>query len=373
MKRIKKKIVVLVIGLLVCLTMSACGKKEINLNDYVKMEYSGYDGYGTVKVVFDTDAMEEDCKKIKITNDDVAFLCNSPVDYYLDFCVNYTLSDRTELSNGDKITLKWDVEDGMVSNNTTGMLTYSDMSFTVSDLEVMPTVDISEIISIEYEGLSPDAKAKITGDEFNLFTFADDESMKNSIEPVKNGDVLKVYMRQKGAGKSAVDKFIETYGGVPAGQEIEFVVSGLGAYVAKVDEVPASTLNDLEADAHQYLLDYIETQYGSEDFCEVTLIQKRAGISDTRNRVGFVYSITHPDGFDYYWCILYPEIILEADGTATYDVEMRQYPQGAYHYGIATGSCFVKNGAPHIGFETLEEMEKSLKETKIDDWDIVSQ
>lgn len=45
------------------IVFSACGKKEIDLSDYVKIDASGYDGIGTASAEIDYRKFSEDHKK----------------------------------------------------------------------------------------------------------------------------------------------------------------------------------------------------------------------------------------------------------------------------------------------------------------------
>ena len=59
----KKKIMGLGVLLIVVFACAGCGRKTFDLNDYMKYEVNGYEGYGEVSVSFDTDRLKDDVEK----------------------------------------------------------------------------------------------------------------------------------------------------------------------------------------------------------------------------------------------------------------------------------------------------------------------
>ena len=96
--------------------LSGCGKKTINLNDYVTIKADGYDSMGTATYVFDRSSFLEDSEgkiSVKIKNNsDYAFekaMGADPAEMLLDYCVSYNFKADNNLSNGDVVGFVWTV------------------------------------------------------------------------------------------------------------------------------------------------------------------------------------------------------------------------------------------------------------------------
>lgn len=372
MKLQKKLIVVCLAVFFCCVVFIGCGgKKEINLNDYVSVEFSGYDGYGEATVVFDMESLEMDCEKIKFTNDNVESIYSSVADYYIDFCVFYSLNEKEDLSNGDTITLTWNCESGFAENNTTGTLVNSEMTFNVSGLEVASTFDLFEGVTLEYEGISPLATVSVTGgrEDINYYIERDNPIMSSSIQDVKNGDIITVRVNQE----MTMEEMVEVYGGIPESMTKEFEVSGVDEYISKLNDVSDDDMSVMDSEARYIIEDYQNQFYGYQKY-EVKLIEKAVGTPElfVNGRVCLIYSLSDPEDeeFKFYWCAEFPDVVKKADGSLSYDVEKQDYPYASRLFGMITGEGFVKNDEFHVGYETLE-MLKEDKGMDSGNWDCV--
>lgn len=378
MKKLKNFLMASVIGVLSCIAFAGCGaNREINLNDYLTVEFSGYDGYGEATVTFDQEAMKDDCEKIKISNSNVSALYANAADYYQDFCVFYSLSEKDNLSNGDSITLTWNCEDALASNNTSGTLVHTDMTFEVSGLKVAPTFDVFEGVSLEFEGAAPYAKATIVGgnENFAYTTTKDSSFAQPTVYNVKNGDTITIYAAQYFNSSMTMEEMVETYGGIPESMEKEFVVSGLDEYVTKVSDIPEEDWSAMDAEARDIIESYQDQVYGYSE-CEVNLVEKAVGIPELsdENKVCLIYTLSVPgeNGFDFYWSAVFPEVIKKADGTMAYNLEEQEYPYGSYTLGVVFGDGFIKDNRFHVGYETIEEIQEKVG-MNYGNWDIVSE
>ena len=149
---------------IVVFALSGCGSTTIDLNKYITIEAEGYDSMGTLRCTFDYEAFEKDYDgKIKAnvkssdggTAAEIAMVLGfgeEVVDVFLDYCVYYQLDKRSDLSNGDVVTLTWDCEDEDAKKYFNVQLKYTDIQYTVKELTEVGTFDPFEYVSVEFSG-----------------------------------------------------------------------------------------------------------------------------------------------------------------------------------------------------------------------------
>ena len=219
MRRIKLgMLVVTLAGAL--LSFTACGGKSVNLNDYVKVEYAGYDGFGTVKAEIDYDKMK-----------------SGGVDEKTVAAVGMVASgsfDKADgLFNGDKVKYSWNIDKDKlksIKKNYGLNLKYKDFSEKVEGLKDPSEFDVSDILDINYEGAAPNAKLKISSkiDEF--------EVSADKTESLKNGDEITFVIEAKNTYDSFED--VCAHHSLPVFENtIKYKVEGVPALVKSVDEI----------------------------------------------------------------------------------------------------------------------------------------
>lgn len=89
-------------------------KTKINLNDYINIEYDGYDTYGRASIDFDSDKYFEDLQKASSSFKKVYMSegANNLLSYYYDMIdsLDYSLDKNSELSNGDTVTVSFEFD-----------------------------------------------------------------------------------------------------------------------------------------------------------------------------------------------------------------------------------------------------------------------
>ena len=105
MKTWIRNILVAAAVLLTALSLSACGTKTVDLNKYVKIETSGYNGAGTATVSFDEEKFAKDHDKHIKLSKEMSYLAQyvnvSPAVGMMKDCVSGRLDQTSGLSNGD--------------------------------------------------------------------------------------------------------------------------------------------------------------------------------------------------------------------------------------------------------------------------------
>ena len=121
LKKIPKKIYAIATGvlalLIVLIVVYVNVSSTINLDKYVKVAYSGYDGYGTASVSIDWDSIEKKYgSKVKLTsqakkqmNNYLGDVSDKPISFLPVMVGTPELDKYGYLNNGDKISYKWNI------------------------------------------------------------------------------------------------------------------------------------------------------------------------------------------------------------------------------------------------------------------------
>ncbi len=233
----KNRIGKIVIPILLIALLAAGGsvyaikrEREVNLNRYIEVAFSGYDGYGTAEVSFQYDKFRKDHKDL--------ILNQSQMDDSLAKALDDT--ENGSLKNGDTLTLKGILTPGLVDRSQEGRVTHiieaPDYSVTVENLSETKEIDPFENVKVEYSGYdgygtmdvekSEDSSSEGDGSQ-NWFIY----SCPNT-GSLQNGDTVTVSVKLNGYGDA--DDFTRQNGYTLSQTEKEYTVSGLTA-TTKID------------------------------------------------------------------------------------------------------------------------------------------
>ena len=233
----KNRIGKIVIPILLIALLAAGGsvyaikrEREVNLDRYIEVTFSGYDGYGTAEVSFQYDKFRKDHKDL--------ILNRSQMDDSLAKALDDT--ENGSLKNGDTLTLKGILTPGLVDRSQEGRVTHiieaPDYSVTVESLSETKEIDPFENVKVEYSGYdgygtmnvekSEDSPAEGDGSQ-DWFTY----SCPNT-GSLQNGDTVTVSVKLNGYVDA--DDFIRQNGYTLSQTEKEYTVSGLTA-TTKID------------------------------------------------------------------------------------------------------------------------------------------
>ncbi len=246
---------VLITAIIIAIIISNTVGKTVNLNDYVTVSFDGYNSRGTAKVDFDKDSFEKkygDKIKVKNTGDFWSSLF-SPSDLFLSL-LSYDLDKSKDLSNGDVVTLTWNV-DSEEYKKTFGLKVKSeDMTFMVANLEEIGTFDPFEGIEVSFSGIGPNGNAKLTD-------YPSDNGLHYEIKNaynLSNGDTVTV---QVSYGWISEDSYIEKYGKIPSSMTKDFVVEGLDEYISSYTDIDAILIDDMRTQAQDVICSYVAKTY----------------------------------------------------------------------------------------------------------------
>lgn len=374
----KKNILILVMLAFVFM-LTGCGTTKINLNDYVSIEVSGYDGYGEATYDFDFEQLEADYGdkiKIKKMTEDMkieAALGATPMDILHSYCIAYATGEYMNLKNGDVATFTWncDAEDAKKYFNCE--LQYEDISKPVSGLETIPTFDPFEYITITFAGTSPYARAEY---EISYDNPAMQYVYVEMVNPsnLKIGDTVIVNVNI--TNNISIEEFINKYGVIPERGERTFKVENVDYYLMDGSEVPQSVLDESYDDYMEYYLDYVEDYWENpETLQEVkyigdyVLTQKSDSHKINQNYYYLIFKVLakHPvtnETVEYYTYGYYKDVIVEGDN-------IHLGPGTAPSPGWGNKEYFEVDGVEYVGFETLDDLVDAHIQDKLKDYEIV--
>lgn len=385
MRKLKQVLLAGVLGIVV-FALSGCGSTTIDLNKYVTIEAEGYDSMGTLNCTFDYEAFEKDYDgKIKAnvkSNDggtaaeialELAF-GEEVVDVFLDYCVNYQLDKRSELSNGDVVNLKWNCEDEDAKKYFNVKLKYSDIKYTVKGLTEVGTFNPFDYVSVSFSGISPNGSVTITPDydqpEIQYVSFFAD---KNS--GLKTGDPVVVSASISGS----IDSFVERFGCVLGKTEETYTVDALSRYIANIEDVPEEMYDKMNKQLQDT---YYADTCGPDVSVSIKLVgnylctMKEGMTGSPNNYLYYVYQASYSDGergisdFTYYWYGYFNNIMILADGTCTVDLSDYTVSEASYFWGSTSGDYLRINDDYYTaGFADLDSFFNKHIVSKIDKYE----
>lgn len=241
-----------VVALIVVIAFLIISGKTIDLNKYLKIETSGYNGYGTATVSIDWNKLKKE------HGSDLAFTSAArqlygvtskmmtPTDLTRTY-VSVVLDKNSNLSDGDVINYKWTI-DPTLSKYIDGRITCSEGSIKVSNLKEVGKFDAFANVSVQFSGDDPYGRASIkyNGSELTSYNFK-----CNKTAGLKNGDTIEVTIE---ADMSAIAK---KYGKVPDSTKKEYTVSGLREYIDSCSDLTDDCLKKMKNEAEDVIHSYI--------------------------------------------------------------------------------------------------------------------
>ena len=261
-----KKLGMIIVGaaavlvlLVVFLIIRINARPTINLNKYLTIETTGYNGYGKVSVMIDWNAIEAKYgKKLHLKGKSAKGKGNTASGETAFSRIRdnvYINCDKYDhLSNGDKIAYTWEVKDS-IFDDVKVKLKYKDGESKVSKLEELETFDAFADVVVTFEGFAPDGTASFTynGNVLNSGDFSCDKTTGLS-----NGDVIKITWDD-----SNIDSLAMNLGKVPASAEKEYTVSGLDEYVGTYADLSEDFIKTLRSESEDTIYAYTAGHYDS--------------------------------------------------------------------------------------------------------------
>lgn len=370
-----------VIAVIVIIVVVVNAGKTIDVNKYLTVEASGYDGYGNATVTVDWDAIEQKYgSKISFTGAarsefGSALSMVTPMDA-LQAAMVVDLDEDSNLSNGQTITYTWTVDPDL-TKYLKCKVKYKDGSYTVKDLTEVGSFDAFANLDVEFSGVAPNGSANLnyTGSELSYYDFDADK-----LSGLSNGDVITVTIDE-----SIIPSCAERLGKVPETNEKQYTVTGLQSYLTNLSEITDEDLAVMQQQASDVYNASVAQEWSETSHLEnftylgdYLLTAKNADTWGTSNYLYLVYKVQarneYSDGKesynqvnDIYWYIRFRDLMIGEDGRLVVDVTDYATPYNRYTVdsGISTG-WFSTYCWYYYGYGTLEELYKEAVTANID-------
>lgn len=384
MERFVLKRFVLVLMCLVLPVMCACNK-SMDLNEYLEVEFEGYDGHGKAKVVFDKEQFEEDYSKMKFRGPDAdaySHFYDSVTDCILSEFIDFEINEDGALSNGDKVKVKWDCDDDKIKSLTGYTAEYETVEVEVEDLDQIPVFDAFEGLEVQFSGMSGMGDAVVRTE--NVVDTSENlkfELDKNSY--LLNGDVVTVSIVVD-SEENSEEWFLKECGAVPETLQKQYTVEGLSDFAKKLSQISESAMKEMDDYARQYMQEHVDLYWTDEEkLDQMELLgnyfltpKEESGI--VYNALFFVYKIRvinteYPEGLDYYYYTYYANLLVDDKGDVSNYLDLVTVPYGGYDsiYG-AYGEAFSSDRFWYLGYQDFETFYEAYIEYNLEDYNCES-
>lgn len=332
----------LLIIIIVSLVLVANHKTKINLSDYIKVSYDGYDAYGTASAEFDYDKYLDDLMKAsssfkKAYNSDITCkkLYDSDItwssidDYYDAVDIDYDLDKTSGLSNGDTVTVNFEYDNDAAAQYKIEYVCES-KEYTVEGLKETKKIDPFDGIRVDFTGTSPNLSAEVvktkTDDVYSNIYFDLSKSYG-----IKVGDTVTVTVSNN------PEYFVEDYGYAFTATSKDYTCSDVDKYIDKAADISDDTMSTMKKQTEDVINSYFasDSKYiGVSDlkFEGTYFLTEKVDNSWSFNGTNQVYVIysgkvksnEEKKQFDettVYFPVRYADIIEYADGTQYVDTK----------------------------------------------------
>ena len=352
-------------------------KTKVNLDKYISVDFTGYDGYGKADVHFDSEAFLKDYrKKIKLKKKG-DLLTSAVMEGYTPeaFLNDYYLSGNWKLDgvdgkykNGDKVHLSWKIDKDKIEETFRVKIKDAGKEFEVKGLDKVEKFDAFENLSIEYSGTAPNGMADLEGKGImdgskGLYFSAD------KMDGLSNGDEITVKIEPE----NALEAFIQKTGKAPKETEKQFKVEGLPAYIDSASAINEENLNNIKSEMEDNIkssvakegdsVQLISTEYQGYYFLKAK--NKNYGIQNVFYPVYKVtVRITLPSkgfvqDYSYYVSASLQNIMDEGNGKVTIDTTDMDTVYHTFEIDTDPGN-WLSNRFYLDGFESLDSLRKEV-------------
>ena len=308
-------------------------KTKINLNDYINIEYDGYDTYGRASIDFDSDKYFEDLQKASSSFKRVYMSegANNLLSYYYDMInsLDYSLDKNSELSNGDTVTVSFEFDNEAAAKFKIEYVG-EPTEYTVEGLKEVKKIDPFDGIRVDFTGTSPNISAEVvktkTDDVYSNIYFDLSKSYG-----IKVGDTVTVTVSNN------PEYFVEDYGYAFTATSKDYTCSDVDKYIDKAADISDDTMSTMKKQTEDVINSYFasDSKYiGVSDlkFEGTYFLTEKVDNSWSFNGTNQVYVIysgkvksnEEKKQFDettVYFPVRYADIIEYADGTQYVDTK----------------------------------------------------
>ena len=346
--------------------LAKSGSKEINLNNYVSINFKGYAGHGIPAYTVDYLKLNSDLsgKTIDVSDEDTDILDGVLADSeYHDFLASIACSfdKESSLNTGDNITATI-TYDKKLAEKLQISFTSSPISVVVDALPTTRDLDPFTDIQLAFNGVSPYATVDVTVDSkdevYEALSFSCDKT-KN----IKNGDKITVTVNYKND-----NYLLENYGYKLSATSQVFECTGLDSYLSSVSDFSDTMLGQLQSAATKVISDYQTELKDTITISDINyagyylLIAKKAvkGGDLEYNTFYALYSAkvygSNITSTTVYFPVKFSNIIILGDGTSDITKDEAEI--------VGTTSLTYQSGKKVKGYTNISTMKSNLANTK---------
>lgn len=378
---------------LIALLFSLFSSASINLDKYTTVEFKGYEGYGRATASIDWDKIEDDyggkikfSKKAKAKFKELSkaygneeYTIDDLVDpaELISQCVDVSIDadNNGKLSNGDKVTVEYDVSDELEEVFDV-KLKAQPKTVKVKGLEKVQTEDIFKEVTVKFTGADGSGQLEITGgavDYSSLITADKQDSLSNGDKVTLTVDT---------------DALISQYGKAPKKETKEYTVSGLSKDVSSVSDLSDSAMTALKAQAEDNLREseteaYGDYKYSSAEYVGAYVLKKKVADDSysyydlaNNSQLGLVYKVTLTgtrsdagNGYTYanegqtetvYKCVAFNDLLIDEEGSLTEEVGNKGSVKAPGYYSDILGLVY--------GYKTTDEIYTDVVDGNARSW-----
>lgn len=316
-------------------------RKSVDLSDFIKIEYEGYDGFGTASVKIDYDSMADEIwaamgnRKKDLKKSQENYYSSKNQDDIYDLYqyisgVEVELDKTSGLSNGDEITAE---------------VTYTGMPDDVNMKEGKTSVSVEKLkeikdfnpfdyITLNKTGIAPRGELSIEVDysveEMKYIDFVLDKDCY-----INNGDTITIT-----ANISDPAAFAKKFGETVSENTITGEINGLPEYVQNIDQIPETLIEKMCHSAEEDLYRSYSDHYTLEscEYVGMFFLKSKSSGSDAFNKAIVIERVNlssesiwadekQPDF--YYYCE-FSDLSCMSDGIVTVDLSNYESPKTRY-------------------------------------------
>lgn len=282
-------VAILLIGGIIAISVFRSNKAAIDMEKYVNIETSGFDGSGTIRmdVMRDeiTDFIEENYQKLE--EDEVYKIVNS---------IDVKPSKTEKLSNGEEITIKVKYNSKYLEEKKVKIAKDEwTHKFGENDFEPIKEIDPfdEKYVTVDFSGVAPDVEVRINASQINsdIGTLSY-ETDYNYGSPLSVGDSITVSCR------NGEDRLLER-GYKLTRKENTYTVSqeDVDQYVSSLDMIDEDTLSSMRKEAEDIINSKIagkeDVSYNGPKYEGMAILDRKKtnGYYSGDNKVYLIYSI----------------------------------------------------------------------------------
>ena len=321
--------------------------QQIDLNDYLSYEISGYDGEGRIEYSIDLEGVLDDYENLEECN--LSKLRN---------LIQGSWTHNYDLSNGDEVRFEWSVYPSAIEEEYNVVFDYDDVEVAVEHLEDKPEFNPFDYMEVSFSGIAPAGNISIPSASTPIGTICYTAS---STYGLRNGDVITVTACNNSAG--TLESLADENGYRLTGDTLEYTVTGLDEYVTTMSDITDDALNMLQEQAVNAF--YASTDWdGDETINSITydgmyFMSKRPESTawSANNRCYIILKInaSNPniENLEYYYFVSYEDLVLLNDGTVTVNTTYYNVPYGSNFLGLSGAAFAVDNDHYYVGYQDL--------------------